>query len=326
MHQNNLSALKVPMILVKLMGGMGNQMFQYAMARTLSHRHNCRLFIDKSLCAEAERLTSSGLSLRPFGLDVFNIQGQIVNDEACHRTLKIRKENRLRRSAALMFCRVANNFSNCWRVLIYERKDVAFDKSLLRLPDNVVLQGYFPSYKYFRGIEDVIRRDFAFTVEPDEQNQKMIELISSSNSISVHLRRGDYISNEKTRGKFGVCNLTYYEKAIDYFIKTVEEPRIFIFTNDPDYAEDNLKINYPSIYVTHNSGRKSFEDMRLMSLCRHNIIANSSFSWWGAWINKNPDKIVIAPSPAFDKVGLNDHDFYPESWLLLPKYGRVNYE
>ena len=307
------------MILVKLMGGMGNQMFQYAMARTLAHRHNCQLLIDKSLCAEAERLNSSGLSLRPYGLDVFNIQGQIVNDESRRRTLKVRKENKLRRAAALMFCKVANNFSNSWRVCIYERKDVEFDKSLLRLPDNVVLQGYFPSYKYFRGTEELIKRDFTFNAEPDERNQKMIELISSSNSISIHLRRGDYILNKKTREKFGICNLTYYEKAVEYFAKVMKEPQFFIFTNDPDYVEDNLTINYPSIYVTHNSGRKSFEDMRLMSLCRYNIIANSSFSWWGAWINKNPDKIVIAPSPAFDKIGLKDHDFYPESWKLFSK-------
>jgi hypothetical protein len=307
------------MILVRLMGGMGNQMFQYAMARTLAHRYNYRLLIDKSLCAETERLTSSGLTLRAYGLDVFNVYGQVVKDESCRRTLKVRKENRFGRTAAFLFCRVANNFSNCWGVLIYERKNVAFDKSLLNLPDNVTLQGYFPSYKYFRGTEDFIRRDFTFNVEPDERNQKIIELISSSNSISVHLRRGDYISNKKTREKFGLCNLTYYEKAVKYFAKMVKEPRFFIFTNDPDYAEDNLKINYPTKYVTHNSGRKSFEDMRLMSLCKHNIITNSSFSWWGAWLNRNPDKIVIAPSPAFDKVTLRDSDFYPELWILLDK-------
>jgi len=306
-------------ILVKLIGGMGNQMFQYAMARALAHRHNCQLVIDKSLCAESETLNSSDLSLRPFGLDVFNIQAQIVDGACLEKTLKVRKECRLRRAAALMFCKAANRFTDSWKIGIFERKDVSFDKSLLKLPENVVLQGYFPSYKYFEGIEQLLRQDFTFIIEPDEQNRKTMDLICSSNSVSLHVRQGDYISSEKTRNKFGICSPAYYQRAVGYFAKAVKDPLFFIFTNEPDFVKDNLKMDYPSVCVTHNSGKKSYEDMRLMSLCRHNIIANSSFSWWGAWINKNPDKIVIAPSPAFDVMGLKDYDFYPNSWMLLPK-------
>ena len=307
------------MIRVKLMGGLGNQMFQYAMARTLAHRNDCPLLIDKSLCVESERSTESGLSLRPFELQVFGIQGQIANGESPHRILKIRKEHRCRRAAGLLLCKAANLACDSWRVCVYERRDVAFDRSLLNLPRNVVLEGYFPSYKYFQEIEDILRREYTFSVEADERNQRMIDMISSCNSISLHIRRGDYISDRRAKDRFGVCSLAYYRKAVEYLAGAVEEPQFFVFTNDPDYVRDNLKMHHPTVHVAHNTGTKSYEDMRLMSLCKHNIIANSSFSWWGAWINGSPGKIVVAPSPAFDKLTLDDSDFYPEPWTLFPK-------
>jgi hypothetical protein len=294
-------------------------MFQYAMARTLAHRNKCQLVIDKSLCVESETLNSADVSLRPFGLDVFNVQAQIVDGRCPGKTLKVRKECRLRRAAALMFCKAANRFTDSWRIGIFERKDVSFDKSLLRLPENVVLQGYFPSHRYFQGIEQLLRQDFTFIIEPDEQNRKVMDSICSSNSVSLHVRHGDYISSEKTRNKFGICSIAYYQRSVGYIAEVIKDPLFFVFTNDPDFVKDNLKMDYPSVFVTHNSGKKSYEDMRLMSLCRHNIIANSSFSWWGAWLNKNPEKIVVAPSPAFDAMGLKDYDFYPNSWMLLPK-------
>ena len=307
------------MVIVRLMGGMGNQMFQYAMARTLAYKHGTQLFIDNSLCPETERNNSSGLTLRPYGLDVFNVQGQILTGEKFFKTIKIRKENKLRRIAAIKLCQIVNMFFSSWRVCITERKDVSYDYSLLSLPDDIILQGYFPSYKYFIETEDIIRQDFIFKPEPDKENKTVISSISACNSVSVHFRLGDYVSNDKTNDKFGICNMSYYKNAIEYINKKVKEPRFFIFTNDPEYVKSNLKINYPSVYITHNSGCKNYEDMRLMSLCKHNIIANSSFSWWAAWLNENPDKIVISPSPAFNEEVLTDMDYYPDDWILLPK-------
>jgi hypothetical protein len=146
----------------------------------------------------------------------------------------------------------------------------------------------------------------------------MIEAISRSNSIGLHIRRGDYINNKKTRDSFGECSLDYYKKAVAKISETVKDPHFYVFTNDPDFVK-NLKLGNTTTFITHNTGEKSYEDMRLMSLCKHNIIANSSFSWWGAWLNENPDKIVICPSPAFDKLDLTDSDFYPDNWIKLPK-------
>ncbi|MBW8015801.1 MAG: alpha-1,2-fucosyltransferase [Planctomycetes bacterium] len=311
------------MVFLRLMGGMGNQMFQYAMARTLCLKNGNELIIDPSLLSDNESMNSAGLSLRSYALDVFDIPAQITDSQPVQKVLKVRRQDKLKKAAAILFCSIANKFSGSWMVGIVERKKVGFDKSLLNLPSEVYLQGYFPSYKYFVDSEEVIRKEFAFNVEPGQQNRKIIDMISSSNSVSLHVRRGDYVSNEKTKDKFGVCSLEYYKRAVDYISKNVEQPHFFVFTNDLDYVEDNLEINCPATFVTENSGSKSFEDMRLMSLCKHNIIANSSFSWWGAWLNKNPEKIVICPSPAFDKLDIRDEDFYPEDWVSLPKGKQV---
>jgi hypothetical protein len=308
------------MIIIRFVGGLGNQMFQYAMARALSNRHGSPLFIDASLCAATENLSSSGLALRPYELDVFKIQGQMWNGECEKKFFKIRKEFKFRRDVLLLFCKSVNMFSETFMPLIYERKDVGFDKSILRLPDNVCLQGYFPSFKYFDSCRDMIREDFIFNTEPGEQNRKMIDEMASVNSVSVHVRRGDYITSQKANDKFGMCSLSYYKKSLDYIANRIENPHFFVFSNDAQWVSENIKIDYPTRYVTHNTGNTSYEDMRLMSHCKHNIIANSSFGWWGAWLNDNPEKIVVAPSPAFDKLSLKDDDFIPDEWIRIAKH------
>lgn len=307
------------MIIVRLIGGMGNQMFQYAAARALSLRRQCQMVVDMSLCADAERVDSSGLSLRPFGLDVFGITGEKLDDAFFRRTLWVRKEHRLRRCAMRCLHGLVSCVSDAWKIGIIERKDITFDKSILNLPANTVLKGYFPAFSYFAECEKTIRDDFTFRTVPDEANAEMIRQISGCQSVSLHVRRGDYVSNERTSQNLGVCSPRYYERAVQTITGAVPNPHFFIFTNDPEYVKTNLKIDFPAVFVTHNAGPKSFEDMRLMSLCRHNIIANSSFSWWGAWLNVNPDKVVVAPSPAAPGAGLKDHEFYPPSWKLAAK-------
>ena len=106
---------------------------------------------------------------------------------------------------------------------------------------------------------------------------------------------------------------------MDCIAEKVKSPHFFIFSDDPEWVSDNFRIEYPTVYIAHNTGAKSHEDMHLMSCCKHNIIANSSFSWWAAWLNLNPDKIVIGPTPAFDKLDIRDADLYPQSWMLIPK-------
>ena len=144
-------------------------------------------------------------------------------------------------------------------------------------------------------------------------DKKVLEDINTTNSIAIHVRRGDYVSVESVAQTHGVCSLNYYRRAIDFVTHKVENPQFFIFSDDPEWVSEHLSTGYPTSYVIHNGPEEAFQDLRLMSLCQHQIIANSSFSWWGAWLNKNAEKIVIAPRRWFlDK--RNTSDMCPENW------------
>jgi len=310
------------MIVVELKGGLGNQMFQYAIARILAHKHNTKLIIDISAYAYPDGYDPASIDVRLYELDVFDIHGQTTTEKPDKKLVKIRKEQKLRKAAYLCFCKLANLFSNSFMPMIYERKNVGFDASLLDLPNNIFLRGYFPSFKYFDNNRDIIKKDFSFVDPPDDANQKMIDKITSVNSVSIHIRRGDYITNRRITDKFGLCSLSYYKKAMDYISQKIDDSHFFVFSNDPQWVEDNIKTSRPTTYITHNKGQKGFEDLRLISRCKHNVIANSSFSWWGAWLNSNTKKIVIAPSPVFDKLLIDDDDFIPEDWVRIAKNGQ----
>ncbi|MBN1457531.1 MAG: alpha-1,2-fucosyltransferase [Sedimentisphaerales bacterium] len=307
------------MIIVELKGGLGNQMFQYAIARILAHKHNTELLIDISAYSYPDGYDPNSINVRLYELDVFNIHGQTTTDKPNKKLIKIRKEQKLRKAASLCLCKVVNAFSDSFMPMIYERKNVGFDGSLLDLPDNIFLRGYFPSFKYFEANRDIIKKDFTFAAPPDSENKKMIDQITSVNSVSMHIRRGDYITNQRVTDKFGLCSMGYYKKAMDHISQKVEAPHFFVFSNDPQWVKDNIKTDHTVTYITHNKGQKGFEDLRLISSCKHNVIANSSFSWWGAWLNDNPKKIVIAPSPVFDKLLIDDDDFIPKDWIRIAK-------
>ena len=135
--------------------------------------------------------------------------------------------------------------------------------------------------------------------------------------MSIHIRRGDYVSNKITNLTHGVCGIEYYINAINYISKHVEQPYFFVFSDEPEWARENLKITFPITYINHNTSQNDFEDMRLLSLCKQHIIANSSFSWWGAWLSRNDNKIVIAPKKWFNEYKADTKDLYPDDWIIL---------
>jgi hypothetical protein len=146
---------------------------------------------------------------------------------------------------------------------------------------------------------------------------KIAEQISRVNSVSLHVRRGDYVANLKVAAIHGLCSKEYYASAIKFISKKVERPHFFVFSDDINWVENNFKINYPCTYINQNFSNESYNDLRLMSLCQHNIIANSSFSWWGAWLNCNSEKIVIAPKKWFANSDKRCDDLIPEKWVRL---------
>lgn len=181
---------------------------------------------------------------------------------------------------------------------------------------NAYLAGYWQSEKYLSDVSETIRADFTFRHPLSEQNAELAGRIGQTMAVSLHVRRGDYVSDTKTNAAHGLCSLEYYRAAVLHIAKHVERPKFFVFSDDIAWVKTNLKIDYPCRYVDHNLGAESYNDMRLMSLCRHHIIANSSFSWWGAWLNPRADKLVIAPRKWFANES-DTKDLLPIGWKTL---------
>ena len=157
------------------------------------------------------------------------------------------------------------------------------------------MAGTWASASYFDRDASTIREEFAFVEDPDVANAKMLEAMGSCQSLCVHVRRGDYVQIAETNRRYGVCSLDYYSRAFEHVAKIAGSVTAFVFSDDPEWTEVNLKLPCETIYVSHNVGRRNYEDLRLMSACQHFIIANSTFSWWGAWLAKYNEKIIVAP-------------------------------
>lgn len=279
------------MIITKLIGGLGNQMFQYAAGRQIAVTNNTQLKLD--ITGYDHQV---GITLREYRLGVFNIQAPPAGKSELWRyrlTMAILRHHKI------------------------QQKDIHNIRQFLALPDHSYLEGYWGSEKYFKDIEAIIRQDFTFKSRPDEENKKLIEKIKNSKSISIHVRRGDYVLDKKTNQFHGVCSLKYYQQAVKLITQKVSQPHFFIFSDDPQWAEKHLKLQQPMQVVKHNYKKDHHEDMRLMTYCRHHIIANSSFSWWGAWLNKNKNKIVITPKKWFREPSINTKDLIPQSWIKI---------
>jgi hypothetical protein len=185
-----------------------------------------------------------------------------------------------------------------------------------KAPQDCYLVGYWQSEKYFRDVAPGIRMDFTFKTPMSDRNVEVASQIARVSAVSLHVRRGDYANNPITNSTHGLCSLNYYRTAIRHVAERIERPHFFIFSDDMAWVKDQLEMDFPCEYVEHNQGDESYNDMRLMSLCQHHIIANSSFSWWGAWLNPNPDKIVIAPKKWFANDN-NVEDLFPQGWVTL---------
>lgn len=289
------------MIITRLLGGLGNQMFQYAAGRRLAHVLEVELKLDVTWM---DKFTS-----RPYALGKFNIQENFATAaEIAAMAPKGRIEHAL-----------AKIWPKKWPKYVQE-KHFHVDPEILNLHDGVYLKGYWQSEKYFLDIAETIRREFTIKTPLSEKNNEMSELIASKQSVSIHIRRGDYVAARKTNQVHGACGIDYYFRCVDYMKQSVKNPYFFIFSDDPQWAGDNLKQFCPAMFVDCNLAGKDYEDLRLMSRCNHHIIANSTFSWWGAWLNPREDKIVLAPRQWFDKkiqASMKTDDLFPSGWTLL---------
>ena len=276
------------MIFARLFGGLGNQMFQYAAGQALATRLGTDLALDFRTIDDngTRRLT-----------DVFD--------------LKIAPAPNLppaKHQGVLPYA--------LWRALGKNPKfrrehGLGVNPAFTQWGDNSYLHGYWQSEQYFTDIAEHIRGVFCPIPIMSAGNAAIADRIKASSSVSLHVRRGDYLA----LGAHGVCSEAYYNAALDQIApQSTGTPTVFVFSDDPQWAHDNLPLPFEKVVVDINGPETDYEDLRLMSLCEHNIIANSSFSWWGAWLNKNPHKAVAAPDPWFAAKGMQNPDILPKNW------------
>lgn len=293
------------MIIVRMFGGLGNQMFQHAAGIAFAHHHKCELLWDLSTF---ERVGSQ----RSFELEqVFGLATKNADESALHFVLGWRGHHTVRVA-------IENERLRWARPKTYiQEPHFQYWASFFLLPENVYLDGYWQSEKYFEKISDVIRDAFTFSLPMSDRNQALAEKIDTCNSVSVHVRRGDYITNPTASQFHSCCTLEYYKMATQVMLDRVGNAHFFIFSDDPEWVKANLVLPAPCTYIQHNQGTASYRDMQLMSLCHNHIIANSSFSWWGAWLSVVPGKLVIAPKQWFRKSIIDTSDLYCSEWIQL---------
>lgn len=285
------------MIITELTGGLGNQMFQYAFGRYISYLNETPL----KICYRVNKNFP-----RQYELFYF----QIIENFASK--LEIFKLKGLNKTSLLN--KIVNRFIFHKNLLL--QKKYYYDKSILESclnSKNIYLKGYWQSKNYFKGIEEIIKKEFTLKNRFIKYKLPEKSKILKTNSVSVHIRRGDYLSPSSLQN-LGLCSLKYYEAAIAYIKSKEKNPVFFIFSDDIKWVKTNLNIDLSLYYIENNPG---YLDMHLMSLCKHNIIANSSFSWWGAWLNNNQEKIVIAPKKWFFKKERENETPVLKNWIKL---------
>lgn len=289
------------MIIINITGGLGNQLFQYAFGRALSIKNKCQLKLDISSYQNYEW---HDYSLRPF-----SIRENFADKSDCE-LLKGEKFSFVRKIKQKIF----NN-----KKFYYSEKDLRFNEKYKNLANPAYISGYWQSEKYFKQVEKIIRNEFKIVIPPSKPNQNLIKKIEKENAISLHIRRGNYANIKHVNKVHGTSPLSYYNDAIKVLIPKIPDPVFYIFSDDIEWAKKNLIINNETVFVDFNNSTTDFEDMRLMSMCKHHIIANSTFSWWGAWLNDSKSKIVIAPKIWFNDVNMNNQtaNLIPSNWIRM---------
>ena len=296
------------MIIVNLVGGLGNQMFQYACGRALAE--------------------STGQDLR------FCIDG--LTNYATERSLELEDAFDLTINKAT--AKDLANLIGSWRTAYLIRKTLAhptfrrlcgpsflaeyrltFVRNLVELVQaGAYLHGYWQNHRYFESHAQLIRNAFCFRGNLDPKNMAFLKRISDGPSIGIHVRRGDYVDDPRAFSRHGILSGNYYQAAIRRLREIAPSAHIFAFSDEPEWVRYNILSQIEnSECVTHNSGLMSFRDMQLMSLCDYVVIANSTFSWWAAWLNNNPGKIVIAPQSWFSDAALNMDFILPAEWVQI---------
>ena len=293
------------MIVVKLIGGLGNQMFQYAAGRSLAAFHKTELLLD-----------TSGLQTDPAG--AYTARNYELGDFKIHAEISDKKDlHRFNFDAPKIITKLKSLFPGFFKKIILNESQSHFKENFFKAPATTYLNGYWQDERYFSFIREILIKEF--DLQEKSQGYKMLlDQITSSNSVSVHVRHGDYVTLKSANMFHGVLHLDYYKNAVGHFSKEDPNSVFFIFSDDLNWCKEHFNFISNVNYVDGSKlNVSSKEELVLMSHCRHNIIANSSFSWWAAWLNKHADKEVIAPANWFNTGQKQPEGLIPNSWKRI---------
>ena len=291
------------MIIVRLEGGLGNIMFQYSLGRHLAYKNKVELRFD------IESFKTNPLGDYSFSLEMFNID--IRNRLATPDDIKkFKKYQRKAGKIWFLYNRLMVDTSK-----YVQRRNYHFAKDILNLKGDLYLHGWWQNEKYFIDIRNILLNDFTLRNPIEENNKKLAREISDTNAVGIHIRRQDYVNNPKTKSHHGSLTKKYYDEALIKISSKIQNITLFIFSDDIDWVKKNMVFPFKTVYVEGNI-ETPHEDMHLMSLCKHHIVANSSFSWWGAWLSANVNKIVVAPKK-WTNNPKDTNEQVPSSWIKI---------
>lgn len=290
------------MIVVRFMGGLGNQMFQYALYRKLVSQ-------GKAVCADLSYYEYE--KAMPFMLlKAFpQIKLNMIDDKQYVENMIIKHQKRG------FVTKVIHKLVPIFRYIDSDLEDSRYRFCYLKRK-NGILAGYWQSERYWQDIKEQIISDLQFDILDNRTTKNLADEIIHSEAVSLHIRRGDYLEEDVAKIFGNICTLQYYKNAIEYMLGKNRNVKFYVFSNDTKWVKDNLKIEN-AVYVSDllEKNTPDWYEMYLMSVCKHNIIANSTFSWWGAYLNTNKGKIVIAPRK-WSNVNENK-DICPKDWVRL---------
>ena len=290
------------MIVVQLNGGLGNQLFQYALGRKLALCRNSDLRFD---------LRAFDHQGRQYKLGHYNVFGSPADPFELSNNLWWGKRSFFTRPLGLL-----DNLRPYYRRHKISEISNVYDENILKAPPDVYISGYWQSEKYFKDIRSTLQKEIVLKDPLPQESQQLRNTIMNCESVSLHVRRGDYVTNRKTNEIHGILPLEYYHEAVGLISNQIQSPEYFIFSDDISWAREKLRIHGKVNFVEDGGNERDHEDLILMSQCKHHIIANSSFSWWGAWLCQNSDKKVIAPRRWY-KIDIDTRDLIPEDWTRL---------
>jgi hypothetical protein len=295
---------KQPIVIVRLNGGLGNQMFQYVAGKYVAKKGGSIIKVDLT---HLKNINAKKFAFRKYALDIFEVPILFATYKEILKFTIPRFKPRY-----LYF-----GLKHLYKDRVIEQKDIRYSNILDKVSSDCYLVGSFQSEKFFRPIAHEVKEDFQIKKEILNQYSQIISEVSSVESVAVHIRRGDYVNNPKTREVHGSMPISYYIEAAKLIGTRVRNPHFYIFSDEPEWLSNNLDLKADFSTIPSRLDDHPNRDFVLMMHCKHHIITNSSYSWWAAWLGENFDKIVIAPKKWFAVSACDSSDIVPESWIRL---------